>query len=420
MHALSTFDPRAFGGGSSAALSISQLTYHLSGVVRSDEILQDVWVRGEVSNLTLAASGHVYFSLKDPGACLNCVMWRTEAARLAFRPAPGMQLLAHGFVDVYAQRGQHQLIVSELQPDGSGALHLALEQAKACLIAEGLLDTLRKRPLPAFPKRIAVITSLSGAVVRDICAVARASPHPVEIVLVPAQVQGEAAVSSVCRALRLASERSGADVVILGRGGGSLEDLWTFNLEPVARAIAACRIPVISAVGHETDFTLADLAADLRAPTPSAAAEMVVSARAGQIRRRDELLARAAAALASKAGLSRLRWRGVSGHAPLLRPASIIEQRRQRVDEATGRMLRALGTCRAAWGHRVALAAGRLQGVSPLATLGRGYAAIVRLPDGAAVTRVVQIDRGSEVRVRLSDGSFDARVVGTRLDPVEE
>jgi exodeoxyribonuclease VII large subunit len=398
------------GGSSLAALSVSDLTEHLAMLLRSDVILQDVWLRGEISNFTRAASGHLYFSLKDEGACVGCVMWRSSAGRLPFRPEPGMQVLAHGQIDVYQPRGQYQLIVDEIQPDGAGALHLALEQTKARLLAEGLLDASRKRPVPGFPSRVAVITSMSGAAVRDICAVLRSSVRPPEIVLVAAQVQGEAAERSLCEALELASTQSAADVIIIGRGGGSVEDLWSFNGEALARAIATCPVPVISAVGHETDFTLADLVADHRSPTPTAAAELLLDRREEWIRRYQQGALLARQLLVNRVEMSRLRLEAVQGRAPLAHPLWTIEKRRQELDDLDGRLARAREVCLNRWRYRLALAAGRLDGVSPLATLSRGYAAICRLPEEEPVGSARELREGDLVRLRFQDGSATARI----------
>lgn len=402
------------GGGSGAALTISSLTRHVSALLRSDDILQDVWVRGEVSNFSRAGSGHLYFSLKDEGACVGCVMWRSAAARLGFQPQPGMQLIAHGQIDVYQQRGQYQLVIDSLIPDGAGALHLALEQSRARLLAEGLLDSERKRPLPVFPRRIAVVTSLTGAAVRDICVILRSRPYPPEIVLIPALVQGDGAERSICAGLELANAHSGADLIIVGRGGGSLEDLWCFNSERVARAIAASRLPVISAVGHETDFTLADMVADLRAPTPTAAAELAVEFRDQQIAQLAYLQQRARYALTARLERARLRLDGLQLRAPLAHPIWMIERRRQRLDDLQGRLLRARSICLQRWQHRLALTVGKLQGVNPLATLARGYAVVTRLPESDALMSVDQVQAGGRLRVHLSDGTVDAQVLEVR------
>jgi exodeoxyribonuclease VII large subunit len=398
------------GGGTAAALSVTALTRHLAAIIRCDDILQDVWVRGEVSNFTRAGSGHLYFSLKDEGACISCVMWRSAALRLRFQPASGMQLIAHGQLDVYQQRGQYQLVVDALVADGAGARHLALEQAKARLLAEGLLDAERKRPLPAFPERVAVITSLHGAAVRDICVTLRSRPNPPDIILVPALVQGDGAEDSLCAALELANRRSGAEVIILARGGGALEDLWCFNSEKLSRAIAGSHLPVISGVGHETDFTLADLAADYRAPTPTAAAELIVRMRSDWIERAVQCEARARALVQSRLEHAALRLEGLRRRAPLAHPTWMVERKRQRLDELQSRLLRAQETCLQGWKHRLALAAGKLDGLSPLATLARGYALVTRPPDEAAVTRCDEVRVGEQIHVRLSDGILDAQV----------
>jgi exodeoxyribonuclease VII large subunit len=399
-----------FGGGSGAALSVSHFTWHLASLVREDVILQDVWVRGEVSNITRAASGHLYFSLKDQGACVGCAMWRTSACRARFRLEPGMQVLAHGAVDIYAPRGQYQLIVDELRTDGAGSLHLSLERVKQRLLAEGLLDAGRKRPLPLFPQRVAVITSLSGAAVRDICVTLQRDPFPPEIVLVPALVQGDGSEESLCCALRLANAESGADVIILGRGGGSTEDLWSFNSEAVSRAVVSSRVPVISAVGHETDFTLADLAADLRAPTPTAAAEMLVAQRADAVRRVDIALRRVQAQFGVRVEMARMRLEALQRRPPLARPLWIVETRRQQLDETEDRLQRAGSAAFTRWRHRLALAAGKMDGLSPLSTLARGYATVLRLPQEEPVASVSALTEGDRVRVRLADGAFESRV----------
>jgi exodeoxyribonuclease VII large subunit len=404
------YPQRYRGGGCAAALRVSDLTLHLTALVREDVILQDVWVTGEVSNLTHASSGHIYFSLKDEEATLSCVLWRSSAYALRFRPEPGMQVLAHGQVDVYAARGQYQLVVDRLLSDGAGDQHLGLEQVKQRLIADGTLDSGRKRPFPAFPRRVAVVTSLTGAVVRDICVTLRAAPHPPDVVLVPVVVQGEGAEESLCEGLRLANEASGADLIVVARGGGSAEDLWAFNSEAVARAIAGSRLPVVSAVGHETDVTLADLAADMRAPTPTAAAEAIVGQRGELIRRAERAAAEARSLFSARLEAARLRYDGLQRRIALAQPQGVVERRRQRLDDLDARLERAARACLAGWQHRVAAAAGRLSGVSPLATLARGYAVVTRLPQEMPVTRAEDVTAGDEVRVRLADGAFRGRV----------
>lgn len=409
---------RLFGGGTAAALSVTDVNRHLAGLIRMDDILQDLWVRGEVSNYTRAASGHWYFSLKDESGCLGCVMWRSAAARVPFRLEPGQQVLAHGQLDLYSPRGQYQLVVDDLQPDGVGAQYLALEQARRRLLAEGLLDEDRKRPLPDFPSRVAVVTSLSGAALRDICAIFATMQHPPALVLVPALVQGEGSIESLCAALALANRHSQADVILLARGGGSIEDLWSFNSESVARAIAASVLPVVTGVGHETDYTLADMVADLRAPTPTAAAERIVDQREELIRRQEVAWEAIQALFRAQAAQSRLRLEGLLRRAPLAYPEWLVAHRRQQLDELNTRLEHVRDRLLEHWRHRLALAAGRLEGISPLATLARGYASVLRLPEQEPVRSAAHLAPGAEVRVRLGDGHFDARV--TRVESEEQ
>lgn len=400
-----------WGGGSDAALSISALTRHLAALVREDVILQDVWVRGEVLNVTRAASGHLYFSLKDADATVGCVMFRSAAWRLRFRPENGVQVLAHGALEVYPQRGQYQLLVDVLRPSGQGAAAQALERARMRLVEEGLLDPQRKRPLPHFPNKIAVVTSLAGAAVQDICVTLQRSPYPPEIILVPTQVQGAEAEAGLCRALQLAGAHPGVGLILLARGGGAAEDLWAFNSEALARQICAAPVPVISAVGHETDTTLADLAADLRVPTPTAGAELILSLRHEVIRRAQVAAHRAGDLLRSRLAFSRLRWEGIVRRAPLAHPRWMVDQRRQVLDDLNRRMGSAREAQLAGARGKLALLAGKLDGLSPLATLARGYAVVSR-PGGQPVTRVAGLYQGDAVEVRMADGLFEAKVMG--------
>jgi exodeoxyribonuclease VII large subunit len=405
---------QSWGGGTDAALSVSLLTKHLASLVREDVILQDVWIRGEVLNVTRAASGHLYFSLKDSDATIGCVMFRSAAWRLRFRPENGVQVLAHGAVEIYPQRGQYQLLVDVLRPSGQGAAAMALERSRARLMEEGLLDPLRKRPLPPFPEKVAVVTSLAGAAIHDICTTLQRSPYPPDIVIVPSQVQGEQAEAGLCEALRLAGEHSGAALILLARGGGGAEDLWAFNGEQLARQICASPLPVISAVGHETDTTLADLAADLRVPTPTAGAELITSRRHEVILRAQSASFRARDLLRSRLAYSRLRWEGLTRRSPLARPGWMVEQRRQVLDDLALRLKSAQSTHLAELKGRLGSLAGKLDGLSPLGTLARGYAAVSKL-DGSTVTRAAQLMPGEAARVRMADGSLDVKVMDLEL-----
>jgi exodeoxyribonuclease VII large subunit len=404
-------EARTHGGAAFAALTVTQLTRHLQAVLEADDILADVWVRGELSNLSRPASGHLYFALKDAESCLSCAMWRSRAGRLAFRPDEGTQVLARGRVEVYERRGQYQLIVEELQPDGIGALYLALEQLKRKLEAEGLFEPERKRPLPLFPQRVGIVTSPSGAAIHDLCSILQRGPCPPGIVLIPATVQGEEAASSLAAGIALANLLSQADVLIVGRGGGSAEDLWPFNSELVVRAIAASRIPVITAIGHETDFTLADFVADERCPTPTAAAELIVQLRL----RRLEFLAAVPGALAQSLTRAvereRMRLELVASRRGLAEPQAIVERRRQWLDDLGARLARSMERLMERQAHRLTLLGSQMDSLSPLAVLSRGFARVVRLPDEVPVRRLADVAPGGRVRIALQDGTFDAAVL---------
>ena len=389
--------------------SVLQLTTYIRDLFELTPSLQDVWVEGEVSRLTRAASGHLYFTLKDARSEIQCVMWRSNAARLRFTPQHGAQVLAHGRVTVYEVRGQYQLVCDTLQAAGAGDLHRQFEQLKARLEAEGLFDDARKRPLPPFPRVIGVVTSPTAAAFQDIQNVLRRRYPLAEIILSPTLVQGNEAPAQIVAALERLNRHTDADVIIVARGGGSLEDLWCFNDEAVARAVAGSRIPVVSGVGHEIDFTLVDFAADLRAPTPSAAAELVTPDGAAL---REELHARRArmhAALSAQIAEGRQRLVTQRRWLARLSPQHAIVTARQRVDDLLGRA--GLHTRHNLAQRRAHLAAlqHRLQVANPHALLRRGYA-MVRRADGTPVTCVKDAPVGSSVIITLHDGTLGARV----------
>jgi exodeoxyribonuclease VII large subunit len=414
-----------------------------------------VWVEGEISNLRTPSSGHAYFTLKDDGAQLRCVLFRGRGRRVAFQPEDGMQVLAFGGLDVYVARGEYQLVVELLEPKGVGALQLAFEQLKRRLEAEGLFDAARKRPLPSFPRTIGIVTSPTGAAVRDMLHVIGRRFADLRILITPVRVQGEEAPGEIVRALRDLQEVPELDVVIVGRGGGSIEDLWAFNDERVARAIAACRVPVISAVGHETDFTIADFVADLRAPTPSAAAELVVQEKLQVVRALVDLYEGLKQAMASRLDRERARVESLAKRRVLTDAARALRDLHRRLDDLTARLalgvrgsrrqaahllslarnaLRSLNpVARIANGtallsqlrgrlasaaanrvkasrHRFDAAVGRLDSLSPLAVLGRGYSLTRLLPSGAIVRSAAQTRPGDAIEILLHQGVLDARV----------
>ena len=356
--------------------SVTQLTHEIKDLIEAN--LDSVCVCGEISNCKAASSGHVYLTLKDETAQLAAVMWRTAASRLPFKLHDGMQVIAMGAVEVYAARGSYQLIISRVFPQGVGALELALRQLKEKLAAEGLFDPSRKRPIPRLPRRIALITSPHGAAVRDMLQVITRRWPSIDIVIVPVAVQGAAAAPEIAAALRLVHQIPDVDVVICGRGGGSLEDLWAFNEEVVVRAIAACRVPVISAVGHEIDVTLADLVADVRALTPSEAGELVVPNRDDVFGHLDDLKVRLVNGLRQRAIKARMQLDALASRPVLANPKQRIRQWIETVDDLDESlklaMQRRLETAR----QKVAGLAQTLDALSPLAVLARGYSVTFR------------------------------------------
>ena len=438
-------------------LTVSQLTSLIRGVLEDN--FDHVWVEGEVSNLSLPASGHCYFTLKDSGAQLRCVMFRASARAMKFRLRDGMGMIARGRISLFEPRGEYQLIVEYLEPQGIGALQLAFAQLKERLAKEGLFDESHKKPLPRFPRRIGVVTSATGAAIHDILNVLHRRFANVEVLITPVRVQGEGAAEEIARAIRDLNRYRDLDVMIVGRGGGSLEDLWAFNEEAVARAIYQSKIPVISAVGHEVDYTIADFVADLRAPTPSAAAELVIASRSeleGELESLSHRLERAMFQLLAQRGAE------INGLARALKePSMLVDHLAQRVDDlnerlalaARGGMTRrreqlallrnhlrlkspALELARASEAleallargehalhrllerkrERTAISTGKLQGLSPLLTLARGYAIAQLLPEGRMVTDSAGLVRGDRLRLRFHRGSAVGIVEETSAD----
>jgi exodeoxyribonuclease VII large subunit len=338
-----------------AAWTVSHLTERLRGLLETEFF--NVWVEGEISNLTVAQSGHVYFSLKDDRAQVRAVLFRKEARLLRFRPRDGQQVLVRGGLRVYPPRGEYQLQAEIIEPRGKGSLQQAFEELKEALAREGLFDPARKRPLPMLPRRIGVVTSPQGAVIRDILRVLARRYANVEVLVYPARVQGAEAAAEIARGIEVLGAL-GLDVLIVARGGGSLEDLWAFNEEVVARALAASPVPTVSAVGHETDFTIADFVADLRAPTPSAAAEMVMHAKSDLAARLRALDKQRGAALERRLALARRRLAELGKERAFARVEGRLRQRAQGLDELTGRARRGLDArlerARASWRHAAA------------------------------------------------------------------
>ena len=396
-------------------ISISQLISDIKSTVQANYALQDVWVQGEVSQFTQAAgSGHCYFRLKDGAATLECVMWRAQAAFLRRLPAHGDLVQAHGKVDVYPAQGRLQLVVDLLQPTGLGQLNQAFEALKARLAAEGLFDPARKRPLPAWPQRVGIVTSADAAALRDILRTLKARFPLVDVLLASTLVQGSEAPAQIEAAIQRLNRWSATvepiDVLIVARGGGSLEELWAFNEERVVRALARSAIPVVSGVGHEVDFTMADFVADVRAATPTAAAALVVPDQ----RDLAAQLAAAAEALSAQmqARLAAAR-REVQAQRRLLRrvsPQQQIAYRRQRIDELLYRGQTRINARMALARARIATQQARVAALNPRQVLARGYAIVQVKASGAVVRQAAQVTPGERLRVQVADGAFVAEV----------
>ncbi len=390
--------------------TVTRLTRHIRTLLESDVTLGDIWVQGEISNLSTPASGHIYFTLKDPNASLRCVMWKGDARRLDIPLQDGLEIETHGRIGVYEPQGAYQFYADIIRPVGEGALYQEFQRLKAQLETEGLFDPERKQPIPEFPRQIGIITSGTGAAIRDMLNTLRRRLPLVEVVLAASPVQGTEAPPGLVAALESLNNLQ-PDVILLARGGGSIEDLWAFNDERVVREVAESNVPIISGVGHETDFTLCDFAADLRAPTPTAAAELATPI---------TMLDFYAALQSYKNRLSELVLSGIIArqdslitlheHLRIFSPLRRIQTEHQRVDDLSRR-------ANFAWYHRMNLDSTnlkslerRLGALNPLAVLGRGYAVVTRKADGGVVNKTSQVKPEQDISIRVSDGQFDAKV----------
>jgi exodeoxyribonuclease VII large subunit len=395
--------------------SISELNARIRGVLEGE--FGEVGVEGEISNLARPRSGHVYLSLKDNGAQIRAVVWKSTAERLVFELQDGLAVRAWGGVTVYEPRGEYQLVVRRMEPAGTGAFDLAFRQIVARLQAEGLFATERKRPLPSYPSCIAIVSSPTGAAVRDVIRVATARWPLAELVVVPSRVQGDGAARQLSEALATANRIERADLIILTRGGGSLEDLWAFNDEQLARAIVASRLPVVSAVGHEIDMSVADLAADLRAPTPSAAGALCVPDTLEVRQRLETLGQRLARVLRHRVDQTRQRLDGLdqrSKHA-LVR---LVEQRERRIESLKQRLEHAMGRCLDRRHRGLAHLKAGLVALSPLAVLSRGYSLTLDKA-GRLIRDSASVDIGDQVTTRLGSGGFESRVEAVEAGDVK-
>lgn len=387
---------------------VSQINAYVRRMLAQDVTLSNLRLTGEISNFKRHSSGHLYFALKDENAALGAVMFSADASSLRFFPKEGQKVIAQGSISLYEKTGQYQFYVRRMEPDGVGALYQAYEALKQKLLDEGLFNAERKRPLPAYPHTVAIVTSPTGAAVRDMIQIARRRHSGIRLVVVPVLVQGDQAAASIAGGIRLANEKSGADTVIVGRGGGSMEDLWAFNEEIVVRAVASSRIPIVSAVGHETDFTLTDLAADLRAPTPSAAAELAVPRAADILQTLETARSRQSSALRRRTEQESRLLEQMFSRPVYRKPDQILEPRRQELDIRLQELIRLKE--QRLLNDRSALNALhiRLSYLNPENPLKRGYA-LVYAADGRVIASAAKVKPGDAVRVRLADGAFGAR-----------
>ncbi|RLB72193.1 MAG: exodeoxyribonuclease VII large subunit [Deltaproteobacteria bacterium] len=390
----------------STAISVSTLVQLLQELVEDNFV--EVLVQGELSNVSQPPSGHYYFTLKDKKARIKCAMFRSHARVLRFKPVDGLAVICRGRVSVYPQRGDLQLIVEGVEPEGVGSLQLAFDQLKEKLEREGLFAPNLKQPLPPFPRTIGLVTSSSGAAIQDILNVLRRRSAGLQVLLRSVRVQGKGAAEEIAAAIADLNRETAVDVLIVGRGGGSREDLWAFNEEIVARAIAASKIPVISAVGHEVDFSIADLVADLRAPTPSAAAELVVKNRLELERHLDQLTLRLAAQIRSRLTLLSNNLHGLEKR--LKAPAELVKIWQLQLQQLHLRLQQAMTELFVQQEHRLALLMSQLQTLSPVAVLSRGYAIVKQKETGEIVHGSEQLQIGDQLQVKLASGEVTATV----------
>ena len=389
-------------------VSVTQLTQYIKLLLDRDEILSQVCVRGELSNYKAHSSGHQYFTLKDEGAVISCVMFRSDAMKMRFRPESGMKVILYGRVSLFPKSGQYQIYVTAMQPDGVGALAVAYEQLKRRLHEEGLFDPAHKQPLPNYPHRVALITSPTGAAVRDMTRILGRRWPMAEVLVCPVRVQGEGAAEEIAQMLDYVDKHQLADVIITGRGGGSLEDLWAFNEEIVARAIYRCTIPVISAVGHEPDVTISDYVADVRAATPSNAAEIAVQDEAAIRSSLRQLQLRLEQAEGRKLTQLRQRLDALAQKPVMKRPEAYLQQQELQLEMLRQRLEHAGTGVVQKNALRFQRAAAKLDALSPLKVLSRGYAMVTR--EDAVVRSVTQLQPGDPVAVALSDGTVQCTV----------
>jgi exodeoxyribonuclease VII large subunit len=391
-------------------LSVSEINRYIREIISRDLVLSNLWVKGEISNYKYHYSGHLYFTLKDEKSLLKCVMFKTHAQNLKFMPENGMKVLIHGYVSIFERDGQYQLYAEDMQPDGIGNLHVAFEQLKKKLMDEGLFEQDKKKKIPLLPDSIGVVTSVTGAAIRDIINVLGRRYPNFRLKIFPVQVQGEGAARQIAAAVRRLNELKCVDVIILARGGGSIEELWAFNEEVVARSIYESEIPVISAVGHETDYTIADFTADLRAPTPSAAAELVLPEKQLLRYRINNMRSRIETAVNRRLSMNRMRCERLKDSVSFRQPYNMVYQNRMRLDALNKYLRKALEMKTGNLDMRIRALTGKLDSLSPLKVLSRGYGIVKMKETGVIIKSKEAVKQGDELQITVEDGMFDCVV----------
>lgn len=393
-------------------LTVTQVNEYIKMLLDGDELLGNILVKGEISNFTNHRTGHFYFSLKDETGIIRAVMFRSYAQNLSFLPENGMKVIVHGRISSFVRDGQYQMYVDDIQPDGVGALYIAFEQLKNKLESQGLFAPERKKALPRIPKRIGIVTSPTGAAIRDMLNIlSRRFPYT-EVVLYPSLVQGPGASAQIIEGVKYFNETKSADVIIVGRGGGSIEDLWAFNDERLALCVASSEIPVISAVGHETDFTICDFAADLRAPTPSAAAELAVPETEDIKRRLENINIRNRGTIENRIASMRSRIASIENRGVLSSPERLLDQRRMNVMYCTEKMNGRISEKLYEGKVRLSAVSSKLAALNPLGIIARGYSAVTTV-DGELVNSIHDLSENDRVRIRFADGEAEAKIEKT-------
>lgn len=395
----------------SRVYTVSDINRYLRNIISRDILLSGLMVRGEISNYKNHYSGHMYFTLKDESSLIKCVMFRTHNCQLKFMPENGMRVIVGGYISVFERDGQYQLYAESMQPDGVGALHMAFEQLKQKLEKEGLFDRRLKKTLPRLPRYVGVVTSSTGSVIKDIINVMGRRYPNINIKVYPVAVQGEGAAKQISKAIDRFNELKCVDVIILARGGGSLEELWAFNEEVVARSIFKSHIPVVSAVGHETDYTIADFVADERAPTPSAAAEIVAPDKKSLKNELNNLVYRLAKSLNHNLIIQRNRLSRVTESTAFKQPYDRVYQERMRIDIYQKNLIRALQVNFSSYKSRFEVLAGKLDALSPLKIMSRGYSVVKNKENGKIVKSINDVYKGADLEINLMDGTVDCSVI---------